>query len=654
MRTRRRQIALLSALGLAMGATALAGVAQGGVAPAGTVTWKTNLVSKSPAGDSPFPDSRRPSISADGRYIAFDSQVRDLVAGDTNDASDVFLRDTKTGTTTLVSVGTTGPADQGASGASISSDGRHVAFNSSSTNLVGGDTNGQSDIFVRDMQTGTTTMISVSTAGGLGNAASGDPSISEDGRFVAFRSDASNLVAGDSNGTSDIFVRDTLSGTTTRVSTGAAGEANAYSQSPRISSDGRHVAFASGASNLVAGDSNGFADLFVRDTQDATTTLVSTSTAGDPANSGTFNSTISADGRFIAFDSTASNLVGDDGNGSTSDIFLRDTQSDTTTRISRGVDSAEPNGASHSPSISPDGRYIAFSSAATNLTDGEANGGYDVFRFDRQTAITTLASTDMGPERTTHDNVAASISADGGRIAFVSEILRADLGHSHIGDVFLAVDVGASPTLTLPSDLTKATAAGADAVPVSYSVSATDEEDGTLSPSCSPASGTSFAVGTTRVTCTVKDSDGNAASGSFSVTVTATPAEKTAPSPAKPRLVLGMAGPIRAKGGAIVGYKFKVSNRGKALAKHARLRTVLPKGLLHYSAGSREASNRRYSRKGRRLTWNLGRIRVGQSKLVILRTRAARGATRRVTLPGRAWASGLDGVTSSRRTLIVR
>ena len=234
----------------------------------------TTAVSFDPAGYPGKSGSYNPSISADGRFVAFSSLASNIVPGDTNNTYDIFLRDTLTNTTTLVSVDSAGnPADDFSYNPSISGDGRFVAFYSSASNLVPGDTKNRSgNIFVRDRLTNTTTLVSVDSAGNPGNSGSGSPSISGDGRFVAFTSDASNLVPGDTNSEpgivgTDIFVRDTLTNTTTRVSVDSAGtQGNSYSSSPSISADGRFVAFDSSSSNLVPGDANYTDDIFVVDT----------------------------------------------------------------------------------------------------------------------------------------------------------------------------------------------------------------------------------------------------------------------------------------------------------------------------------------------------------------------------------------------------
>src|SRR4028119_1991642 len=283
-------------------------------------------VSVDSAGNQGNSFSYSPSISADGRFVAFSSLASNLVPGDTNNYHDIFVRDTLTNTTTRVSVDSAG--NQGnsnnfsnfSSTPSISADGRFVAFPSNSSNLVPGDTNNNNDIFVRDRLTNTTTRVSVDSAGNQGNGNNftnfvSTPSISADGRFVAFSSNASNLVPGDTTNNNDIFVRDRLTNTTTLVSVDSAGnQGNTDSNNPSISADGRFVAFSSDASNIVPGDTNNNNDIFVRDRLTNTTTRVSVDSAGNQANTYSTSPSISADGRFVAFASNSSNLVPGDTN----------------------------------------------------------------------------------------------------------------------------------------------------------------------------------------------------------------------------------------------------------------------------------------------------------------------------------------------------
>ncbi len=294
--------------------------------------------------------------------------------------------------TELVSVATGGAQGNDTSTeASISADARFVAFWSDASNLVGGDTNGVEDVFVRDRQTGTTELVSVATGGTQGNARSRYPSISSDGRFVAFWSDASNLVAGDTNGSADVFVRDRQTLTTVRVSVatgGAQGNANSLNAFSSISADGRFVAFESDATNLVAGDTNGSADVFVRDRLSGTTERVSLAAGGAQGNADSLGPSISASGRFVAFWSLATNLVAGDTNA-WNDVFVRDRQSATTERVSVATGGAQGDFNSYDPSISADGRFVAFESGATNLVAGDTNGSFDVFLRDRATASFT-------------------------------------------------------------------------------------------------------------------------------------------------------------------------------------------------------------------------------------------------------------------------
>jgi Tol biopolymer transport system component len=255
----------IAAVGLLAGVLALLAPPAG----AGT-TERVSVDSAGNEGNSFV--QRNASISADGRFVAFTSFATNLVPGDTNRRDDVFVRDRLTGTTELVSVDSAGNQGNRDSGSpAISADGRFVAFHSVATNLVPGDTGNMTDVFVRDRLTGTTQRVSVDSAGTEGNGASVEPAISGDGRFVAFYSFATNLVPGDTNGDGDVFVHDRQTGTTERVSVDSAGnQGSAISDGFRkvsISADGRVVAFVSVATNLVPGDTNGGSDAFVHDRQ---------------------------------------------------------------------------------------------------------------------------------------------------------------------------------------------------------------------------------------------------------------------------------------------------------------------------------------------------------------------------------------------------
>jgi Tol biopolymer transport system component len=338
-----------------------------------------------------------PVLTADGRYLAFASDATNLVPGDANVFRDIFVRDLRTGKTERVSVHTNGTeaANGHSSFPSISADGRYVAFESAAINLVGGDSNGLIDIFVHDRQSRVTVRVNVSTEryqafGGQ----SYYPSISADGRYVAFVSDATNLVPGDSNKLPDIFVHDTVKGTTQRVSVagGGAQASGGDSTQPVISADGRYVAFASEATNLVPGDTNGFTDIFVHDRVEGTNQRVNIATGGAQAVGGhSFYPSITADGRYVAFVSDATNLVSKDTNNSW-DIFVHDRQTGTTSRASVASGGAQADAGSARPSISADGRYIAFESGAMNLVPDDSNDVVDVFLHDREVNKTTRVS----------------------------------------------------------------------------------------------------------------------------------------------------------------------------------------------------------------------------------------------------------------------
>jgi len=409
----------------------------------------TTAVSFDPAGYPGKSGSYNPSISADGRFVAFSSLASNIVPGDTNNTYDIFLRDTLTNTTTRVSVDSAGnQADRNSDGASISADGRFVAFHSDSSNIVPGDTNNTFDIFLRDTLTNTTTLVSVDSAGNPGNRRSVGASISADGRFVAFDSNSSNLVPGDTNNSGGILVRDRLTNTTTRVSVDSAGNpASGFSSS--ISADGRFVAFSSSASSILPGDTNDEPNIFVRDRLTNTTTLVSVDSAGNSADDFSYNPSISGDGRFVAFYSSASNLRPGDTKNRSGNIFVRDRLTNTTTLVS--VDSAgnPGNSGSGSPSISGDGRFVAFTSDASNLVPGDTNSepgivGTDIFVRDTLTNTTTRVSVDSAGTQGNSYSSSPSISADGRFVAFDSSSSNLVPGDANYTDDIFVVDTSST------------------------------------------------------------------------------------------------------------------------------------------------------------------------------------------------------------------
>jgi hypothetical protein len=440
----RRPVTTLAILAGLLVVPAFTRPASGASAAPG-VPARTTRVSVATGGTqaNSYSDSVRFAISGNGRYVAFTSAASNLVPGDTNAAKDVFVRDRVAGTTTRVSVATRGTQAHGDStSAAISGNGRYVAFTSAASNLVAGDTNGAADVFVRDRVAGTTTRVSVATRGAQANRSSNEPAISGNGRYVTFWSGASNLVARDTNGALDVFVRDRVAGTTTRVSVANGGtQANSDSESPgAISADGRYVTFVSGANNLVAGDTNDTSDAFVRDRVAGTTTRVSVATGGTQADSYSFSSSISGNGRYVAFDSPATNLVAGDTNGPHgSDVFVRDRVAGTTTRVSVATGGTQANNVSDAPAISGDGRYVAFLSMASNLAPGWIDDRLHVFVRDRVAGTTTRATvaTD-GTQASTLSSNWPAISDTGRYVVFTSWAINLVAGDTnHESDVFV-------------------------------------------------------------------------------------------------------------------------------------------------------------------------------------------------------------------------
>ena len=422
-------------------------------------------------------------ISADGRFVVFTSWATTLVEGDTNGVADVFLRDLETGTTERVSIagdGAEGNAASGIPAAAVSDDGRYVAFRSYASNLVPDDTNGWADVFVRDRVRGRTERVSVHSNGSQGTAPrdafavgfeagcgatghecypTGGLSITGDGRFVAFDSVLSGLVDDDDTEDllpgymgADVFVHDRAAGRTELVSLTTDGvDGDGVSQWASISADGRFIAFSSKAQNLLGGGQNAVVgtamnaatpyQVFLRDRQRGTTRLVS-HVEGAPAQGDSSQPRIADDGGAIVFISTAADLVPADANG-IDDVFVYQIATDEITRVSVNSDGQEqrigntaafPTGAHVDPasaSISADGRFVAFSSGASNLDDTDSDApvglvGLDVFLHDRATATTVKVTVATEGGVSEEEDTAASasfypfISGDGSRIAFDS------------------------------------------------------------------------------------------------------------------------------------------------------------------------------------------------------------------------------------------
>ncbi|WP_235919339.1 Ig-like domain-containing protein [Heliomicrobium undosum] len=383
-------------------------------------------------------ESRFPTISADGRYVAFSSGAGNL-PGASSPFTQIYVKDKQTGEVTLISVNTQGaPANGQSAVGSISADGKFVAFESYASDLVPGDTNGTYDIFVRDLVSGTTERVSVHSNGAEGSGASTRPSISGDGRYVVFESISSNLVDNDTNYTPDrdIFIHDRVTHSTKRLSVDSYGnQVFGDCNSPYISQNGKFVVFASMAANFLPSDTDTKKDIFLIDLETGSFSMVSVSSSSVKGNDTSDHPSVSNDGRFIVFESVADNLVENDNNHER-DIFLRDTVNNQTTRVS--LSSAGQEGTALKPSemahISADGRYVVFSSYADNLVDNDTNGEYDVFLHELASGETTRLSLSGEGQEGNQESWRPFISSNGRYVVF--ESLAGNLVNGDTNQVF--------------------------------------------------------------------------------------------------------------------------------------------------------------------------------------------------------------------------
>ncbi len=368
------------------------------------------------------------SVSADGRYIAYSSKATNLVSGDLNTVEDVFVYDRVNQTTERISVSSAGGESDGVSDyPQISADGRYVVFESAATNLVSDDTNAHWDIFIRDRVSNTTILVSNALGGGFAAGDALSPFISPDGNKVAFSSGASDMIASDTNGQQDIFIKDLTSGVTTRVSEATGGvEAVGYSSNPVLSYDGRYVVFASVDDNLAAGDNNSGnlneakRDVFWHDTQTGETRRVSVSTSGVGADQGAYDPSISWDGMIVAFESDSTNLVEGDVNANW-DVYVRDMNNSTTEKVDlndRGAPVSTYGYSYYDNYMSYDGRYITFESEDTDVVTDVTATGYDIFVRDRVASTTRIASANS--DCVADGGWGSGISPDGQYVHFMS------------------------------------------------------------------------------------------------------------------------------------------------------------------------------------------------------------------------------------------
>ncbi len=450
-----------------------------------------------------------PAISSDGQTIAFVANDGSLVANDNNGMTDVFVRDLQAGATEVISARDPGLPNFSANGLTgfttinVSSNGQFVAFASEASDLVANDTNSQPDVFGRDTVNGTNILVSVNTNGVVASGMSIQPSISADGRYVAFASSATDLIAGDTNNSYDVFVRDLQTGTTTLASKNIAGngEGIGHSYSPTLSADGRYVLYYSAAQNLTSGSyAAGAINLFLRDRQLGTNyaltfgnansvamtpdghrvalvgslantlttpsfyvwdtlqtkliytnnpsgngeTAVAISPDGNLAayvdtqlkvinltskvvttiSSGTFTGKLgggfSKDDKFLVYSTAASNTSTD--TNSLQDVYLYDFQAGTSSLISHNyISGGSPNGSSDSPTISADGRFIAYRTFASHAVANDANGVGDLLLYDRSDATTFLVTSSSAGNWTANNRSYLPVfSADSESLAFLS------------------------------------------------------------------------------------------------------------------------------------------------------------------------------------------------------------------------------------------
>ena len=533
MKTKRIHTFTLAVL---VGTLAFSGVAGAFDAPTHPRTTRESVSSTgTPAAGTVLPGV----LSANGRYVVFTSTATNLVgvAG-----ANVYRHDRTTGTTTLVTVAKTGlPSVGGGFAPTVSADGRFVGFASAASDLVDGDTNGMVDVFLRDMVAGTTAMVSATQTGAPGNlssglnSASGTHEISDDGRYVAFTSNATNLVATPNNGKQQVYVKDMLTGLVTRASVDASNAAgNDTSSAPALSGNGHVVAFVSQAANFSLVSTSHTGQVFVRDLEAATTTLESVTTAGVPTLSRpALAPALSFDGRYLVFESQAQ-LEPRDRDIGTWDVFLRDRALHTTTLASLSAN-AVAGADSRAPSISADGRWVGFQSLDDMLVGGDVNHLVDVFLYDRTTEKVTLVSQNDAGQQTNAPSTGASVSSDGRYVLLMSSASNLVTSPTSTGSQLYVRDMrtNEAPIVTLGADesllegqrLSRLASFSDQDASTSWSATV-DYGDGSGSAALALAADKTFTLdhlykpGSYVASVVVTDDAGASGSGSFHVTVT--------------------------------------------------------------------------------------------------------------------------------------
>jgi Tol biopolymer transport system component len=471
------------------------------------------------------------SISDDGRYVVFQTRV----SAGPNTGNHVYLRDRVASTMKLISYGVN--TTDGTGGGKITPDGRYVVFITRATNLDPRDTDtNMPDIYIYDQNNETRQLASTNILGEKGNGASYRASLTPDGKYMVFVSSATNLVSGEANtnNSSDIFVKNLISGEVKRVSVDSDGnQANGHSESPSITPDGRYVVFESRASNLDANDTNNVEDVFVHDTETGTTERITNGQlrADRPHEPFSFpnrvGGAISSDGRYVVFYSYASDVVLGDTNDF-ADVFLYDRVTDTTQLISINELGDQGNHHSLHPIISGDGRYVVFLSVASNLVPGDANNHNDIFRKDLLTGQLELVSINSSGVQGNAPSAGSSVTSDGKFIAFyswASNLVPDDT--NEVTDVFIKelTEGDITPPTVTGAPSSQPNISGWHNSDVTINWTATDPEPSSGTPTQPPSTLASIegqdVVYTSEPSC---DPAGNCATGSLALSI-----DKTAP-----------------------------------------------------------------------------------------------------------------------------
>lgn len=398
-------------------------------------------------------DSSNASLFANNQKLIFESVANNLVANDTNNQSDIFVKNLATGAIDRISTDSNGQQAVGVSSqASVSQNNNFAVFTSSAANLVSGDNNNKADIFRKNLTTGQTIRVSTNVTGVEADGASKEAQLSADGSTVVFTSSATNLISGDTNSKDDIYYKNLTTGVVERVSMSSASEqANGDSYKAYFSADGNKVVFVSSASNLIVGDTNNVADIFIKDLATKEVIRINVDKFATQANGNSDDARFSADSTKVLFSSDATNLVANDTNG-VRDIFVKDLLTDDLIRVTTNKNGEQANGVSYNAQFSPDGRRVVFSSLASNLVADDTNGVVDVFVKDLDTGeVTRISRNNDGQQGNAFSGGAVSFSSDGTQVVFESIANNLSANDTNVAkDIFvanLAYDQGGNDTV---------------------------------------------------------------------------------------------------------------------------------------------------------------------------------------------------------------